>query len=105
MIIDTITTNKYDSFSRTLTQVACGDRYAGLRGVISKMQLNLHTCQKAPSRECLLSILNSVSLVEGYRLSTDIGADAKQVLDQSTFMLGNIVETILIMLKEGAGNE
>lgn len=105
MIIDTITTNKYDSFSRTLTQVACGDRYAGLRGVISKMQLNLHTCQKAPSHECLLTILNSVSLVEGYRLSIDIGSDVKQVLDQSTFMLGNIVETILIMLKEGAGNE
>lgn len=105
MIIDTITTNKYDTFSRTLIQVACGDRYAGLRSAISKMQLNLHKCQKAPDRECLLTILNSVSLVEGYRLSIDIGADVKQVLDQSTFMLGNIVETILIMLKEGAGNE
>ena len=105
MIIDTITTNKYDTFSRTLIQVACGDKYEGLRGAISKMQLNLHKCQKTPDNKCLLSILNSVSLVEGYRLSTDIGADVKQVLDQSTFMLGNIVETILIMLKEGAGNE
>lgn len=102
MIIDTITTNKYDMFVRTLTQVACGDRYEGLRGVISKMQLNLHKCQKTPDDKCLLSILNSVSLVEGYRLSTDIGADVKQILDQSTFMLGNIVETVLIMLKEGA---
>jgi hypothetical protein len=105
MIIDTITTNKYDTFSHAITQVACGDRYAGLRSVISKMQLNLHKCQKTPDRERLLAILNSVSLVEGYRLSTDIGADVKQVLDQSTFMLGNIVETVLIMLKEGAGNE